>query len=401
MPEAATLGALHSGVGIIPPSPAAQGSPDVKIEGKAALRVGDAFADGNSVSSGAPHVFINGKAAARMGDQVSNGASIVQGAASVKIGDKGGAGFNLQAARFTALCGMLEANPAATGKDKLLMCIPRIADAMATKAESANEAQGWVYLHDAIIKWLSGPVNRDAQSGGEPFWIDWDWVMGLKRYQPVPVVSGAVLETSPKNEYEKFIAPFEVETIPNEVGDPIFLPEPYQNINNSASKMDLSRILVRDGGLGSKKLPFDHIAAPWTQWEAKYHTLHKVSQPYGVNAQQALLGGFTLRALAKGWTEPEGRKHRIHITDVAVFAHDVFNFDPAGVEWLGCWNCEKGDVVASIGDYLLGPPSGYTVILNEDFRNYQNKYGLGHDYLVLSQPHLVENFEAISYVYSL
>jgi uncharacterized Zn-binding protein involved in type VI secretion len=82
---------MHGGAGDNPPSPAVEGSNNVLINGKAALRVGDHFADGSAVAAGAPHVFINGRPAARVGDPVSNGASVAQGSATVSIGNGGGA----------------------------------------------------------------------------------------------------------------------------------------------------------------------------------------------------------------------------------------------------------------------------------------------------------------------
>ncbi|MDR1396854.1 MAG: hypothetical protein LBJ14_03905, partial [Desulfarculales bacterium] len=64
-------------------------------------------------------------------------------------------------------------------KDCLLLCIPDIALGMAEKEEDENERQGWLYLRGMMIKWLTGPVNRNANNDNDPFLIDWDWVMGL------------------------------------------------------------------------------------------------------------------------------------------------------------------------------------------------------------------------------
>jgi hypothetical protein len=84
------------------------------------------------------------------------------------------------------------------------------------------------------------------------------------------------------------------------------------------------------------------------------------------------------------------------VTDVAVFVHDLFNFVADGVEWLAYWSCEKKDVsISPLSD------STYIKLHNTDFRNYQDKFDYGHDYVVLSQIHRVENFEGVEYVYPL
>ncbi len=72
-------GTEHDG---FPPTPVTAGSPDVKIDGIAAARVGDPLAPhskpkhpphGRSIASGSSTVFINGKPAAITGGSVSCG----------------------------------------------------------------------------------------------------------------------------------------------------------------------------------------------------------------------------------------------------------------------------------------------------------------------------------------
>jgi hypothetical protein len=370
-----------------------EGSPNVFIGGSPVLRVGDHFADGSAILAGAAHVKINGKPAARLGDAVTGGAALAQGCPRVKIGDGGGAGAVMgmtapdpesgKVTAFAALRRVLESR--ATDKDKLLLCIPDIALVMAEKENDENERQGWLYLRSMMMKWLMGMVNRDAKQDNAPFWIDWDWVMGLKASTPlrwgqtplgkVPY-PGLLSASSPKQEYEAFVHP-ETESFA---------------ISNLAALISLGRILKRDGMLRVAVEHFNHISVPWNEWEAKYHSYRRVPQPVGIGGQQAALGSFALRALANGWTEPEGEKHRIHITEMAVFAIDLFNFAADDYEWLAFWSCEEGYV-------SLTPGFSYSLLHNEDFRGYQDRHDFGRDYLVLSKPHLVENFQEISYVY--
>lgn len=96
MPKASRKTDIASGHGCFPPTPAIVGSPDVGIEGLAALRKGDAVLlhgcgncppHGRSVSGGSGTVFINGLAAVRKGDSINCGGSMSGSAATVSIGD--------------------------------------------------------------------------------------------------------------------------------------------------------------------------------------------------------------------------------------------------------------------------------------------------------------------------
>lgn len=69
------------------------GSPNIKINGKPAARVGDtvscrmAITQAPTIAEGSASVFFNGKPAARMGDGISNGGTLSQGSENVFIGD--------------------------------------------------------------------------------------------------------------------------------------------------------------------------------------------------------------------------------------------------------------------------------------------------------------------------
>ncbi len=89
------IGTDHDG---FPPTPVTAGSPDVKIDGMPAARVGDPLAPhdkpkhpphGRTIASGSSTVFINGKAAAVTGGAISCG-GVTIGAGTVNIGDAPG-----------------------------------------------------------------------------------------------------------------------------------------------------------------------------------------------------------------------------------------------------------------------------------------------------------------------
>lgn len=81
-----------SGHGCWPPRIAVSGSPNVKCEGQAVIRVGDSWAvhtcitsHGGTQASDSPNVFVNGQALARVGDSISCGSSNAQGSQTVFV----------------------------------------------------------------------------------------------------------------------------------------------------------------------------------------------------------------------------------------------------------------------------------------------------------------------------
>ena len=93
--KAMRLGDLSSGACGLPPKPTTSASPNVLINNKGAVRVGDSYAThkrkkkvhaGRTASSGSGTVFINGKPAHRSGDGISCGDKAGSGSDNVLIG---------------------------------------------------------------------------------------------------------------------------------------------------------------------------------------------------------------------------------------------------------------------------------------------------------------------------
>lgn len=81
-----------------PPSQATGGSPDVYVNSRPLMRVGDAYAPhgcpscpepshGRSLATGSGSVFVNGKPAGRIGDAIDCGGQAADGSRNVEIGD--------------------------------------------------------------------------------------------------------------------------------------------------------------------------------------------------------------------------------------------------------------------------------------------------------------------------
>lgn len=249
---------------------------------------------------------------------------------------------------------------------RLLLCLPQIAESMAEKAGNSNDAQGWLYLQSMFEHWFSGKSSKYGKEG-EPFWVDWEWVMRFKRAHYA---------------YAMFVDPNSQES---------------PHIANAAALQQLGRILQRNGYLTDRPRDFDFINTPWTEWEDKYHTLTTVPRIPSTDGLMVALAGFTLRALAKGHVQPNGTGgHSISIEAIAVFVHDKFQFaedEDAAANHLWYWRC-------SPPDFSLLDREGYAALENKLFRDFCNGFGNGGDFLVFSQPNIVETFQGKRYEYS-
>lgn len=87
--KAARKGDLGSEHDVFPPSKAVEGSPDIEINGKPAVRVGDNFEahpHERRLKEGSSSVWFNGKKAGRIGDAIDCGGKVMEGSPDVLIG---------------------------------------------------------------------------------------------------------------------------------------------------------------------------------------------------------------------------------------------------------------------------------------------------------------------------
>ena len=98
---------------------------------------------------------------------------------------------------------------------------------------------------------------------------------------------------------------------------------------------------------------------------------------------------FSLRAVAKGYVEPwKSTGHTITITDVSVFAHDIFNFD--GNANLRYWSCAKKM-------YKFWSGETYVLISNQVMKNFRQRHNKGNDFVVLSPLQKLTDFNPFSF----
>ena len=252
--------------------------------------------------------------------------------------------------------------------DELLLCLPEIAEAEATRCTFSNDAEGWRYLKSMFHKWFSGPANEKAETNKEPFWVDWNWIMSYGRARMA---------------YDGFCAPYRMFNVPGK--------------DSLAAKLKEDDYLTDEyryfDYISPKRRHFDDISPDWQAWKKGSFQYYIVNNLLTVipDGLTAAMGAFSLRALARGNTEPlpEGG-HRINVEALAVFVWDSFNFE--GSYPLGFWSCEEKKFAA-----LLPDREGFRSLNNTDFEAFRVRTGKGNDFLVVSQLHLVENFEGISY----
>lgn len=357
MPAVTRLGDMCTGHGCHPSRPNVGGSSNVFVNGIPAHRqsdhwpthcCGDDCHDG-VLAAGCPGVYVNGLELGRVGDPVSCGSHVAMGSGNVFAGE------TTDEEKFEALRDAIESKKP-TQKEKLLLCLPDIAEAEAGRQDNLADAQGWLYLQSMFYKWFTGRANADPNADKQPLWVDWDWVLSYGRALAF---------------YQGFVE---------------------HDVLNSAACAQLGRNLQRDGKLTSQFETFDYTLEPWSQWQAGYHTLQSVWWGGGlpVDGLTAALATFTFRALASGCVVPNGDgTHTITVTGISVFVHDVFNFE--GYADLRSWDCPKKE-------FHFFPGQGKP-LENKDFRDFSTRTGFGNAFLVLSRPHPIDFLQEYSYVY--
>lgn len=117
MPEAHRKGDIGSGHAChFPPTPATGGSPDVYVNGRPLMRVGDPYMPHacvvghapphpRNLAKGSASVYVNGIPAGRKGDAINCGGEAQTASSNVYIGDDGGFAGSAKAACQKGMAG--------------------------------------------------------------------------------------------------------------------------------------------------------------------------------------------------------------------------------------------------------------------------------------------------------
>ena len=251
--------------------------------------------------------------------------------------------------------------------DRIIRCLPDIAGMEAWRTKEQEDKQGWTYLRHMFLQWLGGQANDNARSNPDIFPVSWDWVMQFERSRTA---------------YQNFTSPERK----NE----------GSNIYNSPARKQIADFLERDHKLTSVYETFDYTILPPADWYGRAFNFYTVDHVMNVDGLQAAMGAFTLRALAKGYVEPNAQGgHTITVTQCAVFVFDTFNFE-GNLDFYGYWSCEEKKFLGAI-DLLSIFGGDARFLTNGDFREFRSRYGIGGDFKVQSALHFIENFEEMRY----
>ncbi|WP_302979343.1 phage baseplate assembly protein V [Bilophila wadsworthia] len=253
-----------------------------------------------------------------------------------------------------------------TPMEKLLLCLPEIAEAEAKDCWTEDNKKGWLYLRDMFHKWFGGRANAHAETNPEAFFVNMDWILSYTR---------AYLQ------YQNFAQ-----------ADSLFTPN---------SRQRLAELLLRDGYLSDSVCSFDYTRPsltplegerPWREWKENYfqYTIVLAALTSPPDGLTACMGDFNFRALAAGYTEPlPNGGHRITIKHVSIFVWDSFNFSDAE-DNLHYWSCEDKS-------FSLFPLPQYTHLHDKDFQEFRKNRNMGNDFMVLAGPKDVDGIWSIQY----
>ncbi len=351
MPAITRKGDKSTGHDGCAPVEAIEGANNFLVNGKPVVLVGDKYASHGclvhsphqgQLAGGSPSFFVNGRAVGRVGDPISCGGTVAEGDSFFIIGNgnekalnKAGYELKKTVTRHTR-----------RKEDDIFFCLPLIADAMGNKANEKDRI-GWHYLRDMFYKWLAGKANDVPQNNPNPFWVDIDWVLS-------------------------------------------YFPEEFLSVNfpnaakNEKAIISLNNILAREGYFEKQNNEFDFVNNLWQEWERYYYQRVDIEeyQLVGIGIIAAL-ETFTFRFLPKGKIEYlDENKYKIIVEQVAVFVHDVFNFEGDAnllFDTLGCWSCEEKDVS------IVPKNDTYKKMSNAKFRDFREHNKIGNDFLVLSK----------------
>ena len=272
-------------------------------------------------------------------------------------------------------------------KNRLVRCMPEMVAAEAERTlEQGNmtDHQGWLYLHEGILKWLYGkgkamPDDKLHNGWQEPLWVEWNWLM----------------------QYERFRKAVE------ELKQPNYL-------FSEKARANLTRLLREESAFIGEGQQFDHIHLPW--WEWRRHAIQGKKVGIGIGSLeelknstevldgealahgqikpdgfQASIANTTIYALTSGRTEQlESGEWIVFIEKVAFFIHDAFDFN--GDQWLGNWICDEPYRDDATGETVEGM-QGFNIfafpLTNANFRHFRDETGYGRDFRTLCIPELV------------
>ena len=442
MPAVTRVGDTNTGHDLCPPVSLASGSSNVFVDKIAVGRVGDSYSahgciihlpHSGTIASGSSTVFVNGIPVGRIGDSVSCGGSVAQGSSTTFADDGNAECKNRHQAAFTKMK-VVNSLPNVDYKDrvtakkikeqqskqgsssttpnkgnsslglimptvdivvdnqkctlpvssvdefKTIVTLPEIARHISkAKVRLAEDKQGWYYLALMFEKWLCNDgfdfeqhrhkviengkerYVQDDDCYDDPFFIKWDW---LYKYDAV------------KEKTDELI----------------------KNATNEAGKKELARMLAKQLKDAPDLTEFNFISNSnnrhvGTNNFASVNNKGVTSNLYP-NGLFAAMGSFNLKSLPAGTIEKiDDKRYKVTVNQLAVYAEDSFQFE--GDEPLGFWSVNLLDFLALSLDFF-----NYEKLNNSDFRDFRKTYNKGKDFVVLSDNHIIHDYEPVSFEFT-
>lgn len=442
MPAVTRVGDTNTGHDLCPPVSLASGSSNVFVDKIAVGRVGDSYSahgciihlpHSGTIASGSSTVFVNGIPVGRIGDSVSCGGSVAQGSSTTFADDGNTECKNRHQAALTKMK-VVNSLPNVDYKDKVtakkikeqqseqgsssttpdkgnsslglimptvdivvdnqkctlpvssvdefktIITLPEIARHISkAKVPLAEDKQGWYYLALMFEKWLCNDGfdfeqhrHKVVENGKEryeldddcyddPFFIKWDW---LSKYDAV------------KEKTDELI----------------------KNATNEAGKKELARMLAKQLKDDPNLIEFNFISNSNNRHVGSNNFVPVGSKGSTSNLYPtglfAAMGSFNLKSLTAGTIDKiDDKRYKVTVNQLAVYAEDSFQFE--GDEPLGFWSVYLLDFLAFSLDFF-----NYEKLNNSDFRDFRKTYNKGKDFVVLSDNHIIHDYEPVSFEFT-
>ena len=328
-----------------PPVPVTAGASTVTADGLAMAREGDPLAPHGcedhpthtgTIAGGMDRIFICGRRAAYAGVPVSCGGTMTGGSSKVFFRQLDEDAHNDK--YYERIRNRLLATENLTATEKTILCLPKIAEAEAARCEEEKDRIGWNNLARMMKKWLAGPANDNAESNPYPFFVEMNWVLSFTR------------------------ARNELQTLRN-------------TMFNEKARHDLSTVLRLNESLTSLPATFNYCDVAPSLYKPYYHQRSDVRYAASVDGLAVSLGRFNFWGLVSGTIDSVSQSE-LSITVTRCVAVVADRFDFAGDQELGMWDCAEKAYVDAFG----------VVLDNAEFRSFREKFGIGSDFAVYSDP---------------
>lgn len=369
MPAITRQGDTCTGHDDCPPSSLVGCESNVLIDGKPVGVVGSTYAphgcdvhDPHSdvIASGSSTVFVNGKPVGRVGDAVSIGGTVASGSPTVTV-DSLGPDDIVNFVKCTN--NYIDNVNNLSEVDEVIFALPQIAKMEALRdCDNEDDKIGWLELSKMLAKWLGNKgytLNpSDIYSGNIPIFtlsMNLDWFMS----------------------YPVFSTSYHVFKL-----DALSYNGQQELIKNLQK--------LKEWGTGGN---FDftvHEPKDWEKYYFNYIVVKQSGQPSETfpfvkeDGMSACLATHSIRALAKGTIKIcDNGDREIIVSELYFYVHDLFQFE--GDEYIGLRYWSKKHLDFSFFQPNDNIKEDYIFLNNHDFRNFRDKFNIGHDFLVLSK----------------